>query len=1660
MRYSASSRLLHTALRSANFASNWTGRGRASWTVRRRLMAILRLSCMSLGFKRKNRSLGSLAFGGGAVWLSAAVIALGFGFSGTVHAQDMVVIKGEGGSVGICEAGSGVSIGGIVPPCMPVDQQASVRIGNNETGANVPVEQRDVFIGDGAGQFMTGADNVVVGTNAGAGTPSTLSSVSNTIAIGTLSVADFDGAVAIGQEAVATGGKAVSIGVGNVANGNGAVAIGDPNTATGNGAIAQGMDNTATGDGSVALGNTNLVGGGGQAVGAPGTPAQGAVGIGYQNVATGRGAVAIGDRNAANGIGSVAVGAQSSATGTNVVAIGNAALATGSWSTAVGGLANAIALASTAIGEESLAAGQDSTALSFRAAASGAGSTAVGAYASATALQSVALGTYGTSATGISGTAVGAYATASGDNSTALGVGANASGTETVAVGQAMASAVRASGVGAGANATLANTTALGAGAQATASIGDVALGSNSVTTAANPTASTIINGTSYNFAGTAPASVVSVGAAGAERQVTNVAAGRLSAGSTDAINGSQLFATNAAIEDVAGELTHYYSVNDGGTQQANHGNDGAVGANSLAAGVGASATQPYDTALGSNAAASGGQSVALGTSSSATGNFGLAIGPYSIAGGQSSTALGALSIASGSASIAVGDQAIASGDVSIAVGQLSSATATGAHAFGYSASATGVTSTAVGQSTTAGGAHATAIGGGSKATGADSFAGGYFADASGDQSIAIGLVAQASASHSTAIGLQASATGVSSVAIGDTAIASNSGSIAIGKDTVSSGSDTIAIGTGASATNSVALGAAASAGAGGTALGDGANATLAGGVALGKNSIEGAANPTASGVINGTIYNYAGTTPTSVVSVGSVGAERQVTNVAAGRVSATSTDAINGSQLFATNEAINNVAAGLTHYYSVNSTGGGNFANDGATGADAIASGKDASAATSGAIAMGLGATVGATPSPVQFTGGIAIGENASVTGIGGVNAGGGGISIGQNSAANGNSSVALGGGATAGTEIIGGTGATAIGGAATAANLSTAMGFQANAQGLSSIAIGTNAGTAINSFGATALGSNATAGGWFSTSLGFLANASVNSSVAIGDSAVASNVGAVALGAGSVTAAANPTASGIINGTIYNFAGTSPLSVVSLGSAGAERQVTNIAAGRISATSTDAINGSQLFATNSAIEEVSQVANAGWNVTTDAIGTGVVAGTSVTNVAPGGTATFTAGNNMVLTQNGTEVQIALGTDLTGLNSISIVNGPTINNGGIIMAAGNTLDMGGNKIINVAAGTDPTDGVNVSQLDSAIGNVNLVFSGNSGGAVIRTNGQTLAIQGVGSTSGSYSGSNIRTVTDPATGAMNIEMAESPKFGNVTVNDGGTGKITGVAAGTISASSQDAVNGSQLFALGDSMASSLGGGSSYNPATGAVTASLTVGGTTYNNVQDALQAVNGMTSAGWNVTTSATGTGVVSGSSVAKVAPGSTASFTAGNNIVMTQNGTNVQVAINPNLKVDSVTITNGPLIDNSGITMSAGDTLNMGGNKITNLATGTDPTDAVNRSQLTKGMGDTLIQANTYTDNRINALSFDLSKYNKDANGATAASMAMSQVPQAFEPGMGIFGAGVSTWQGEQGIAIGFSKASDNGRVIVKATGTYNTRGQGGAAAGVGFQF
>jgi autotransporter adhesin len=212
-----------------------------------------------------------------------------------------------------------------------------------------------------------------------------------------------------------------------------------------------------------------------------------------------------------------------------------------------------------------------------------------------------------------------------------------------------------------------------------------VALGSNSVTAAATPTATSTVGGVTYNYAGTAPVGVVSVGAPGAERQITNVAAGQVTSSSTDAINGSQLYTAIEAINSlststrsditslstsqsslstslitlststVTGPSSTYYSINDGGAQQGNYNNNGATGMNAMA--------------LGPNALASGANSVALGNGANASADGGTVIGASAVVSAANGTAIGKGATASAAGAVALGANSVADQANTVSVG-------------------------------------------------------------------------------------------------------------------------------------------------------------------------------------------------------------------------------------------------------------------------------------------------------------------------------------------------------------------------------------------------------------------------------------------------------------------------------------------------------------------------------------------------------------------------------------------------------------------------------------------------------------------------------------------------------------------------------------------------------------------------------------------------------------------------------------------------------------------------------------------------------------------------------------------------------------------------------------------------------------------------------
>lgn len=261
---------------------------------------------------------------------------------------------------------------------------------------------------------------------------------------------------------------------------------------------------------------------------------------------------------------STTVLADNSVTGTYHVTQGDKITVTGSGNTTVGtalvnkGLSNtAFGINSSVEGKDSVVGGQRSVvkgdmsvAIGHHARALESMNTAIGSEASAIAQSSTAIGK-GTRTEGIGSTAVGAHAYAKQNSDVAMGLHANALGGQSTAIGQSTrAEGGQSTAIGSGATSTGRFSVAVGTNAKAN-NDHDVAVGSFSTTEKAVGTSSAIINGVEYGtFKGHKPVATVSVGKEGSERTITNVAAGRVTAESTDAINGSQLYSVATKVSD------------------------------------------------------------------------------------------------------------------------------------------------------------------------------------------------------------------------------------------------------------------------------------------------------------------------------------------------------------------------------------------------------------------------------------------------------------------------------------------------------------------------------------------------------------------------------------------------------------------------------------------------------------------------------------------------------------------------------------------------------------------------------------------------------------------------------------------------------------------------------------------------------------------------------------------------------------------------------------------------------------------------------------------------------------------------------------------------------------------------------------------------------
>ena len=368
-----------------------------------------------------------------------------------------------------------------------------------------------------------------------------------------------------------------------------------------------------------------------------------------------------------------------------------------------------------------------------------------------------------------------------------------------------------------------------------------------------------------------------------------------------------------------------------------------------------------WSITLGNNATSQSGYGVTLGDrASSGTGSNSVAIGLMAKtsnekAGGNSQTAVGVASYADGEGSSAFGANANATGSTATAIGRATKAIAQSASAFGDSASASSWGATALGVGASARADNSIAVGSAAVTEGRESTALGRRSYAGAQSATALGTLANASAIVSTAVGNDAKASAIQASALGNGAEASGGSSMALGAKARASGSDALASGSNASASsdNSIAIGKDSQSSAiNAIAVGQASNASAVSAIVIGtqakgthENSVTlGSYSSSAANDFNQTAkalsyfgdkssvtVNYNGTSSTQkgAVSVGDGKLVRQIQNVGAGRITAESNDAVNGSQLYqAYYNAGFNIQDNGTAKSRINTHGKVNFAN------------------------------------------------------------------------------------------------------------------------------------------------------------------------------------------------------------------------------------------------------------------------------------------------------------------------------------------------------------------------------------------------------------------------------------------------------------------------------------------------------------------------------------------------------------------------------------------------------------------------------------------------------------------------------------------------------------------------------------------------------------
>ncbi|EHC1563071.1 adhesin [Escherichia coli] len=841
------------------------------------------------------------------------------------------------------------------------------------------------------------------------------------------------------------------------------------------------------------------------------------------------------------------------------------------------------------------------------------------------------------------------------------------------------------------------------------------------------------------------------------------------------------------------------------------NGTSSGGGTGAVAVGAHAKATGTGSTSLGYSSEATGERSIALGQVSTASGNRSIAIGSGSMAKGGYSIAMGLSSEATGEYTLALGKTAKAKGNSALSLGNEAQALGEDSVSLGRKALADSTNSIAVGAESEAA-ENATAVGTKSKAKGKNSLALGANSDSTGESSVALGYTAGASGANALAFGQNAQASNTNTIALGQNSSASTASAIAIGTESSAVGS------------NSLALGSSSSAG--------------------GNNSVAIGANSTAD--------------EDNVISVGSGSAQRRIVNMAAGTISTDSKEAINGSQLYAISRSVadrlgggadvagngtimgmsyklkkrnfNNVGEALQ--YLDNETLHWDSAN-GAFSASYIVKNADGTIASN-------------------------VAENKIINVKDGV------ISETSKDAVNGSQLKTTNDNVTTNTTNIA-TNTTNITNLTDAVNgLSDDSLLWNKTAGAFSAAHGTDATSKITNVKAgdlTAGSTDAVNGSQLKTTND---NVTTNTTNIATNTTNITNLTDAVNGLGDDSLLWNKTA-----GAFSAAHGTDATS-----------KITNVKAGDLTAGSTDAVNGSQLKTTNDNVStNTTNIATNTTNITnlTDAVNGlgddsllwnktagafsaahGTDATSKITNVKAGdltaGSTDAVNGSQLKTTNdNVTTNTTNIATNTTNITNLTDSVGDLKDDSllwnkaaGAFSAAHGTEAT--SKITNLLAGkisSNSTDAINGSQL---YGVADSFTSYLGGGADISDtgvlSGPTYTIGGTDYTNVGDALAAINTSFSTSLGDALLWDATAGKFSAKHGINNAPSVITDVANGAVSSTSSDAINGSQLYGVSDYIADALGGNAVVNTDGSITTPTYAIAGGSYNNVGDALEAID------------------------------------------------------------------------------------------------------------------------------------------------------------------------------------------------------------------------